>query len=60
MLANLKSDISELLGVSQPLNAGRYLGLPYLIGRSKRAVFAYLSDRVWRKLKGGEVNICPK
>ncbi|CBI18702.3 unnamed protein product, partial [Vitis vinifera] len=31
--------ISNILGVSTPLNTGRYLGLPSLIGKSKRAVF---------------------
>ena len=33
---------SHALGVATPLNTGRYLGLLYLIGRSKRQVFGYL------------------
>jgi len=30
----------------------RYLGLPTYIGRSKKAVFHNVRDRVWKKLKG--------
>lgn len=29
-----------------------YLGLPTLVGRAKNHSFAYLKDRVWKKLKG--------
>lgn len=31
---------------------GRYLGLPYMIGRAKTQVFSYLSDRVVKKVNG--------
>lgn len=31
---------------------GKYLGLPYLIGRSKREIFTYLKDSIWRKAHG--------
>ena len=29
-----------------------YLGLPTLVGRSKYKFFAYLNDRVWKKIQG--------
>ena len=44
--------ISNILGVSTPLNTRRYLGLLSLIGKSKRAVFGFLRDRLWRHLQG--------
>lgn len=31
---------------------GRYLGLPSLIGRKEKSVFAFLRDRMWRRLQG--------
>ena len=30
----------------------KYLGLPMLVGRAKYHSFAYLKDRVWKKLQG--------
>ena len=45
--------ISNILGVLTPLNTGRYLGLPSLIGRNKRVIFAFLRERMWNRLKGG-------
>ena len=30
----------------------KYLGLPTLVGRAKYHSFAYLKDRVWKKLQG--------
>lgn len=30
----------------------RYLGLPVIFGRSKKEVFAFVQDRVWKKVKG--------
>ena len=32
--------------------AGKYLGVPAIIGRNKKAIFAYIKDKVWRKLCG--------
>ena len=30
----------------------KYLGLPAFVGRSKKQVFNFVQDRVWKKLKG--------
>ncbi|XP_073138506.1 uncharacterized mitochondrial protein AtMg00310-like [Henckelia pumila] len=43
--------ISSLLGVSNALDTGRYLGLPSLIGRNKKQIFSYLKDRIWVRLQ---------
>ena len=34
------------------INMGRYLGLPSLIGRSKRATFSYIKDTIWKRIQG--------
>lgn len=46
----VKTEIADILGVHQSLNTGRYLGLPSLIGRGKREVFAYIRERLWSRL----------
>ena len=52
VLEDLRSNISNILGVHAPLNTGRYLGLPSLIGRNKRAIFAFLRERMWKRIQG--------
>ena len=52
MNASVKHSISEVLGVSAPLDASKYLGFPSLIGKSKRAIFGFLKDGLWKRLQG--------
>ncbi|XVF76351.1 hypothetical protein PTKIN_Ptkin13bG0259700 [Pterospermum kingtungense] len=47
----LNHAMSFILGIFNSLNTGRYLGLPLLVGRSKKAAFAYMKDRLWQKLQ---------
>ena len=42
----------QILGVKEVVKFESYLGLPTLIGRDKYSTFAYLKDRVWKKLQG--------
>ena len=42
----------QILGVKEVVKFESYLGLPTLIGRDKYNTFAYLKDRVWKKLQG--------
>src|ERR1044072_1409032 len=44
--------LSELLGVKAVDSYDKYLGLPTVIGKSKSQVFAFVKERVWKKLKG--------
>jgi len=44
------SAISSSLGVSNTIVSGKYLGLPSMVGRSKKAIFSYLKDRIWKKM----------
>ena len=46
--------IKDILGVLEEYNHEKYLGLPSLIGRRKKASFNYIKERVWRKLQGWE------
>ena len=40
------------LGVREVNRHEKYLGLPTIIGRSKKAVFSCLKERIWKKLQG--------
>ena len=46
--------IKDILGVREEHHYEEYLGFPSLIGRSKKASFNYIEERVWRKLQGWE------
>lgn len=43
--------LSDLLGVSEPLNTDKYLGLPSLIGSKKNVFFHYLRDKLWSRIQ---------
>ncbi|XP_074374984.1 uncharacterized protein LOC141716683 [Apium graveolens] len=47
-----RMEISDILGVSDDLRNNKYLGLPSLVGRSKKKVFEFIKDKVWRKVQG--------
>ena len=50
----MKNALKNLLGVQEINFYEKYLGLPSLIERRKRASFNYIKVRVWRKLQGWE------
>jgi hypothetical protein len=41
-----------MFGTSPTTQFEKYLGLPPLIGRSKKQAFFEIKDRIWRKLQG--------
>ncbi|GAU35032.1 hypothetical protein TSUD_103550 [Trifolium subterraneum] len=45
-----KEDLSRILGVKLVLGTGIYLGLPSMVGRSKKALFSYIKDRIWKRI----------
>ncbi|GAU40485.1 hypothetical protein TSUD_286400 [Trifolium subterraneum] len=45
-----QKDLSELMGVRHVMGTGTYLGVPSMVGRSKKATFAYIKDQIWRKI----------
>ena len=47
-----KDSIKELLGVPEIKQYEKYLRLPAVVGRNRRASLNYIKDRVWNKLQG--------
>ncbi|XP_057452127.1 uncharacterized protein LOC130743933 [Lotus japonicus] len=45
-------ELKQLLGVKAVESYDKYLGLPTIIGKSKRQIFNFVKERVWKKLKG--------
>ena len=50
----VRVEIKEALGMEEIKHYDKYLGLPSLVGRHKKASFDYIKERVWRKLQGWE------
>jgi hypothetical protein len=46
-----REEIKNLFQVTATLGSGKYLGMPSMIGRNKKAMFGYLRDRIWRKIQ---------
>jgi hypothetical protein len=38
------------MGVKHVLGTGTYLGLPSMVGRSKKETFAFIKDRIWKRI----------
>ena len=47
-----REQIKLALGVPEIIQYEKYLGLPSLVGRNKKASFNYIKERVWKKLQG--------
>lgn len=47
-----KNMIMSALHITREARTEKYLGLPAYIGRSKEKAFAYLKDKIWRKVQG--------
>lgn len=56
----MQQQLSLILGVSKPLDMGRYLGLPSLIGSKKKSIFNYLRDRLWNRIQNWRANYLSK
>lgn len=44
--------LSNILGVQNELKDIKYLGLPSLVGRSRKKVFSFVKERVWKRVQG--------
>ena len=47
-----RSEVLGILGPMQDTRQGKYLGLPFVIGKSKNRGFAEIKERVGKKLSG--------
>jgi hypothetical protein len=45
-----QEDLSRIMGVRHVLGTGTYLGLPSMIGRKKKSIFAYIKDKIWKRI----------
>lgn len=54
--SNIRRDkqqsIQDILEVHTDLRNDKYLGLPSLVGRSRKAVFSFVKERVWKRVQG--------
>ena len=46
--------IKDALGVAVVQQYDKYLGLPFFVGRNKKASFDNIKQQVWKKLQGWE------
>ena len=49
--AEIRALLCGELGVKEVVDDGSYLGMPASVGRKKKALFAYVNDRVWAKIQ---------
>ncbi|CAJ2660552.1 unnamed protein product [Trifolium pratense] len=47
---DIQNSVATCLGVHAVLGTGKYLGLPSMIGRSKKSIFSFIKDIVWKKI----------
>ncbi|KAL0418840.1 UNVERIFIED_CONTAM: hypothetical protein Sradi_1297500 [Sesamum radiatum] len=47
-----KKDLAAILGVKTEEKHTKFLGLPTMVGRSKRDVFDGIKDQIWSKMQG--------
>lgn len=50
--SDLRMEITNHLGVAVVDRHEKYLGLPTIVGKSKKVVFASIKERIWKKLQG--------
>lgn len=48
----VRTQIQGVLGIQIVEKFDKYLGLPAVVGRSKKEVFNFLKDRVWDRIRG--------
>lgn len=49
----IQDDLARTMGVRHVLGTRIFLGLPSMIGRSKEVIFAFIKDRIWKR-----INLC--
>ena len=57
---DLRDHIITTLGMRLNEGRGKYLGLPFLVGRNKREIFSFVKERVWKKSHGWKEKMLSK
>ncbi|XP_048493277.1 uncharacterized protein LOC125493797 [Beta vulgaris subsp. vulgaris] len=47
-----REELKNVLNMRQVEQHAKYLGIPFILGRSKKSIFDSLLDRIWKKLQG--------
>ena len=55
-----KSEIIDFFGMTDVKEYMKYLGLPAVVGRNKKASLNYIKEQVWSKLQGGRRSNYPR
>ena len=53
----VRSEILSMFGSSPATQFEKYLGLPPILGRSKKRAFNEIKDRIWKRLQGWKENL---
>lgn len=57
---SIRKEVMRKLNIKTEAMNDKYLGLPVYMGRSKAQTFAYLKDRIWKKIQGGKIKLLSK
>jgi hypothetical protein len=55
-----KNQVLRELNIRAEARTEKYLGLPVYVGRSRSQIFAYLKDRIWKKIQGWKERMLSK
>jgi hypothetical protein len=55
-----RSQVLHELNIRSEARTEKYLGLPVYVGRSRSQTFAYLKDRIWKKIQGWQEKMLSK
>ncbi|XP_058748658.1 uncharacterized protein LOC131621615 [Vicia villosa] len=56
----LKNLMAGTLGVQQVLGTEKYLGVPSMIGRNRKATFKFIKDKIWKKINSWSSQSLPQ
>ncbi|CAJ2647191.1 unnamed protein product [Trifolium pratense] len=49
---NIKQEVANILPMQMVDHFSKYLGMPIVQGRSKKQIFNFMKEKIWKKLKG--------
>lgn len=55
-----KRELMECLGIHSVLINEKYLGLPMILGKSKKEFFGNIKERIWKRIKGWNEKLLSK